>query len=239
MVDGKQIIFEFNGCAYHSCERCKNVRVSRNEDARKLFFRNLQNTKIVEIASCEWYAEKCENEMPESDISPLLYQRVVHSNDIFSLIMEGKLYGFCVVDIEKGYGAEKWAQLNWPPLMQKDEILYDDIPDWMKPLFEESEFPKTTIVQKMSAKKLLLHTDLLRFYINNGFMLTCFHKFYEYQGSECFKNVYQRVYEARVEATEIVANQNATDEEKKLAEKKATAVKLVSNSMYGSLLLVS
>ena len=82
MVDGKQIIFEYNGCAYHSCERCKNVRVNRNEEARKLFFKNLQNTSLVEIASCEWYAEKCETIMPESDISPLLYQKVVHSNEI-------------------------------------------------------------------------------------------------------------------------------------------------------------
>ena len=79
----------------------------------------------------------------------------------------------------------------------------------------------------MHAKQLLLHTSLLKFYLENGFTVEKIYKFYEYQGAECFKTVFDTVYRARVEATEIQD------------DIKATAVKLVSNSMYGSLLLVS
>ena len=79
----------------------------------------------------------------------------------------------------------------------------------------------------MNAKNLLLHTSLIKFYEENGFFVEKIHKFYEYQGSRCFKKVFDTVYEARVEATETKD------------EIKATAVKLVSNSMYGSLLTVS
>ena len=79
----------------------------------------------------------------------------------------------------------------------------------------------------MHAKEILLHTCLLKFYLENGFRILKIHKFFEYEGSPCFKKVYSTVYEARVQATE-------TND-----DLKATAVKLVSNSMYGSMLVVS
>ena len=91
----------------------------------------------------------------------------------------------------------------------------------------------------MHAKELLLHTELLRFYMENGFYVSKLHKFFEYQASPCFENVYRKVYEARVDATKIATDERSTPDMKASAERKATAVKLVSNSMYGSLLLVS
>ena len=241
MVDGIQVIYEFNGCAYHSCERCRPVRLNENEDIRKSFFRNLPNSKIIEIASCEWYAQKCEMNIQayNPEISPLLFNNNVKTCDIISLVMQDEIYGFAVVDLEKTSEAEKWLRLNWPPIIQKDEILYEDLPIWMQPLFEKSEFPKQTIVQKMSAKKLLLHSELLKFYLENGFIVTKLYKFFEYEGSRCFEDVYNKVYNARVEATEIGNSSDATAEQKAAAEMQATCVKLVSNSMYGSTLLVS
>ena len=200
-----------------------------DEERRSQFFKSLSNTTLVSTSSCEWYAEKCETDFQdyEPQISPLLFERTVKEGDLVSLAADGKVYGFMVVDLEKGPGSEKWEALNWPPIMQKSEICYDDLPEWMKELYDSSEFPKETIVQRMHAKKLLLHTSLLRFYLENGFYVTKLHKFYEYQGAECFKKVFRTVYEARVAATETKD------------ELKATAVKLVSNSMYGTLLLVS
>ena len=241
IVDGKQIIYEFNGCAYHSCVRCKPVRINQNEEERKFFFKNLPNSKIVDISSCEWYAQKCDMDIHlyEPEISPLLLKKTVKECDIIGLVMEDRIYGFAVVDLRKQPEAQKWSRLNWPPIMQKEEILLEDISPWMRSLFDKSEFPKESIVQKMSADKLLLHTDLLKFYIENGFAVSKMYKFFEYEGSRCFENVYEKIYNARVEATEIGNSPDATDEEKAEAEMKATCVKLVSNSMYGSTLLVS
>lgn len=240
IVDGRRIIYEYNGCAYHSCERCRPVRVNENEDARKAYFKSLPNTKIVEIASCEWYSDKCEMNLNalKSEISPLLYKKIVSMGEIMRLVAKKQIYGFAVVDLEKSPSAKKWARLNYPPIMQKNEIYLEDLPEWMQDLYEPEELPKTTIVQTMHAKELLLHTELLRFYMENGFYVTKLHKFFEYQASPCFENVYRKVYEARVDATKIATDENSTPEMKDSAERKATAVKLVSNSMYGSLLLV-
>ena len=78
----------------------------------------------------------------------------------------------------------------------------------------------------MFCKKLLLHTDLIAFYVQNGFKISYVHKFYEYEGARCFAKLHDIIYQARVEAT--CANDNM----------KATAVKLVANSIYGQMIMV-
>jgi len=77
----------------------------------------------------------------------------------------------------------------------------------------------------------LLHTELIKFYCDNGFVINDVHHIFEYQGSECFKMVYDQVYKARVEAT--------ATEDQEGDHRKATAVKLTSNAMYGQMLMVS
>ena len=49
---------------------------------------------------------------------------------------------------------------------------------------------------------------------------------FEYQKHSCYKDVHDKIYEARVDATIQKNNQ------------KATAIKLVSNSMYGQMIMV-
>ena len=230
VVDGRQIVFEYNGCAYHSCDRCRQVRIFKNdEEPRKRFFQSLPNTQLITTTSCEWHAEKLEIDFEKYTpaISPLLFENNVSQSRLVSMARKGRLYGFMVVDLEKGHGSEKWENLNWPPIIQKSQILYDDLPLWMRELYDRQDFPMETIVQRMQAKNLLLHTSLVKFYVENGFFISKVHRVFEYQGERCFQKVFKTVYEARVAATETKD------------ELKATAVKLVSNSMYGSLLLVS
>ena len=232
VVDGKRVIFEYDGCAYHGCARCEVVRRNespKNEDERKTFFKNLQNATIITISSCDWYKEKFEIDWSQYQpkISSLLFKSQASGFELVSLVEKGSIYGFMIVDISPTDEAQKWMDVNWPPIFQKSEIKFDDLSEWMKHVVEEKDFPLNSIVQRMHGQKLLLHTSLLKFYLAHGFTVDHVYKFFEYEGENCFSRVFQTVYEARVEATE-------TED-----DKKATAVKLVSNSMYGSLLLVS
>ena len=59
------------------------------------------------------------------------------------------------------------------------------------------------------------------------------HRVFEFQKFGCYKTVHDRVYNARVKAT-IEANEGNP-----AGNKKATAIKLVSNSMYGQMIMVS
>ena len=180
---------------------------------------------MITMTSCQWAKDRLKLNY-EPGISPLLYHKTIKSQDLLPLLRSGKIYGFVTVDISATPDAEKFRKLNWPPIFQKEEIFYEDLPTWMQKISSKEEFPKSTIVQKMGAQNILLHTHLVEFYLKNGFEITKIHKFYEYEGETCFERVFKNVYEARVQATETKN------------EMKATAVKLVSNSMYGQLLLV-
>ena len=238
VVDDVRYVFEYNGCRFHDCDLCETERANKTDEQwRKGFFESLKNTKVIVMTSCQW-SEKKKTLDYDPGISPLLYKKKLRMENFIPLILTGEIYGFMIVDLSATEKAERFRKINWPPIFKKEEILYDDLPAWMQKITDEREFPKETIVQKMHARKILLHTDLLKFYLEQGFRIDVIHKFYEYEGRKCFGKVFKNVYEARVEATKTKDDENATDEMKAAADMKATAVKLVSNSMYGQLLLV-
>ena len=230
-VDGTNICFEFDGCHWHGCSLCKTEpdedQKARNK-RRNLFLRS-KNFKIVRTTECEWIKLRTRLMKENSyvpKISSLLYKNNIHHFEMCELIEQNRIYGFCVVDIEATSKAKKFLDLNWPPILQKKNIEFTDLPEWMREHVDRKSFPRKTIVQTMNGSNLLLHTSLIKWYLENGFKVTYIHKIFEYEGAFCFKDVFTTGYEARVEATQT--NDSL----------KATAVKLILNSMYGQLLLV-
>ena len=165
-----------------------------------------------------------------SDISPVILRDQLSKSEMKKLLSSGQIYGFALVDIKDTPSAKKFLDLNFPPILKKIDINHEDLPIWMRQNVSEREFPRTTIVQAMHGEKLLLHTKLIQFYVENGFQVLDVHHVFEYQGSACFKTVHDTVYKARVEAT---ATENHEGD-----QRKATAVKLTSNAMYGQMLMV-
>ena len=226
-VDGKKLIFEYDGCKFHDCKLCdREMLFKRDETERNKFLASLPNTTIIRETECVWM-EKKKILKYEPEISPILMLNKVYPEQMLHLLKENKLYGFMVIDISSTENAKKFLDLNWPPILMKTMVEYTDLPDWMKPNVDEKDFPTEQIVQSMHAKEILLHTRLIQFYLENGFQVEKIYKFFEYEPSPCFDRVFSTVYEARVQATETKD------------DLKATAVKLVSNSMYGSMLTVS
>ena len=179
------------------------------------------------MRECEW--TKVNKDMiPGSSISSLLYKSRVTEKHLLDEILAGNVYGFAVVDIRPGPNTQKFQDINWLPIIRHDEIQFADLPEFMKQqkIVSEKTFPRRTLVQTLHASGILLHTQLIQWYAKQGFTITKIHKMFEYQGVECYKDVHDRVYHARVKATE---EKNS---------KKATAIKLVSNSMYGQMIMV-
>ena len=146
-------------------------------------------------------------------------RKKIHETEIIDNIKS--ISGFLLCDIQPTNDAEKFRRINWPPIFSRKEIQFSDLPSWMQDVSSKSTFPRKTLVQTMEEKKILLHTKLVDFYMENGFIITKIHKFIEYQGSKCFEKFYNALYNLRVEAT-IEKN-----------EAKATAIKLTGNSPYG------
>ena len=51
------------------------------------------------------------------------------------------------------------------------------------------------------AKQILLHTELVKFYLQNGFIVDNLSLFLEYEPGKCFKEFYEKSYALRVKAT--------------------------------------
>ena len=225
-VDNISYVLEYDGCSYHDCSKCKNniIFPHKNEKEKAKFFEEYTNIVVIRISSCEWQ-EKRQKIKYESKISPILMERKIHKETFLELIRQNKLYGFALVDIVSTSKSKMFLELNFLPILQKQMVNYDDLPSWMRQNSDKKSFPRETIVQKMNAKNILLHTELIKFYQEHGFFITSCHKFFEYQPEKCFKQVHDKVYKARVEASIESDTQ------------KATAIKLVSNSMYGRFLM--
>jgi hypothetical protein len=176
------------------------------------------------MKECEW-KERRKTLNYLSKISPLLFKHKLGENQMMKVLEKNILYGFWMVDIEPLPEANKFLHLNWPPILKKMDVHADQLPDWMH--VNKKSFPRQTVVQTMRATEILLHSELLNFYLTNGFQVTKIHKFYEYEGRKCLLPVHDAIYNARVAAT--IENDNC----------RATAVKLTSNAMYGQTLMVS
>ena len=225
--NGKRIfIYEFDGCYFHGCDKCSKAGFTKNDQERETFLRQIENVEITRMQECVWQKTK-KSLVWKSKISKIIKQRNVSETNFIEHVKNQDLYGFALVSIKSTEKAQKFLDVNWPPLFFKSDINFEDIPTWMQNNTFAKDFPKTTVVQGMFHEKILLHTELLKFYLENGFEILHIFKFFEYQGAKCLKKIHDQVYNARVQAT---------------IEKdsmKTTAVKLVSNSMYGQMLMVN
>ena len=229
-VDNKVYVLEFDGCydRYHQCPICgkePDPERTMKEEARTHFIQNKPNVTIIRMKECQWNVMR-KKVVFQPQISPILMKRQLSNEKMIQLISSNTIYGFAVCDLIPTDQAKFFLEINWPPILQKTNIEHTDLPEWMQKNAHTTTFPRRTIVQSMHGENLLLHTELIAFYIKHGFLLTNVHKVYEYEGSECYKDVYETLYKARVEAT------------RSNNKKKAMAVKLVSNAMYGQMLLV-
>ena len=224
-VDEKVLIYEYDGCFFHGCDSCSKLGLTKNDQERAQFLSQIKNVEIIRMQECVWKKMK-KNLVWKSKISKIINFRKVPEVNFINHLKNNDLYGFALVNIRSTEKAKKFIELNWPPLFFKAEINFEDIPLWMQENTFPQNFPKTTVVQGMFHENILVHTELLKFYVENGFDVISVSKFFEYQGAKCLKIIHDKVYKARVEATK-------TDD-----KMKSTAVKLVSNSMYGQMLMV-
>ena len=114
-VDGKKVIFEYDGCIYHECKQCdREALFKKDESERNQFLQSLQNTIIIRQSECTWLKKmKTLDYTPK--ISPLLFCNRVFPEKMMKMLQEDKLYGFMLVDICGTDDAKKFLDLNWPP----------------------------------------------------------------------------------------------------------------------------
>ena len=212
-----QFLWQTRNCRNATGERQKcffcNIIIFQHAAERFNYISSrLPNCVFIHQKECDWMKQKLSlNFLPK--ISPLILEKSVNVNKMIRLLTENKLYGFALVDIKSTENANFFKQINWRPIYKKFDVQFEMLPLWMRAKMNPKSFPRTTLVQGMEANEILLHSELLYFYIKKGFYISKLYRFFEYQGSPALSKVYKDVYEARVAAT------NTSDETKSTAIK--------------------
>ena len=143
-------------------------------------------------------------------------------------VLKGKVFGFAQVDIEVPDELyDKFSEMS--PLFVVQEILDRDIPEEIK-IYKEKTGRKTVKETKkllgvMKAKKILLYTPLIEWYLQHGLRLTAVHQLIEYEPGMPFAWFPEEMANARREADKDPLKKQLGD-----------VVKLKGNSFYGKMI---
>ena len=118
-------------------------------------------------------------------------------------VLKGNIFGFAQVDIEVPDELyDKFSEM--PPLFVVQEIPDCSITEETK-IYKEKTGRKTaketkTLLGVMKAKKILLYTPLIEWYLQHGLRLTAVHQLIEYEPGKPFSWFPEEVTNARREA---------------------------------------
>ena len=143
-------------------------------------------------------------------------------------MQDGSLFGFAQVDIEVPKDLfEKFSEMS--PLFVVQEIPNDQIPEHMHEYLRKTGRKRISGTHKlcglMVAKKILLYTPLLKWYLDHGLKVTAFHQFLRYKRGKPFAWFPEEVADARRQADK--------DPDKRIV---GDTTKLKPNSFYGKMI---
>lgn len=143
---------------------------------------------------------------------------------ILERIESGELFGLVECDIHVPETLkEKFGEMS--PIFKNVMVSRNDISEHMKEFVKDTDHLKTPqrmLIGSMFAEKILLFTELVRWYLKHGMKVTKIYGVYSYKRSSIFRRFGESVSDARREGD--------SDPDKALL---ADMAKLIGNSVYG------
>ena len=147
---------------------------------------------------------------------------------ILNAVKSGLLYGMVEVDIKvPDHLYEKFSEMS--PLFHTVDVPVEDIGEHMKNYLKEHEMstkPRRLLIGGMEAEKIMLHSELLKWYLEKGLVVSKVHQVVEFRPERVFRPFVQQVSEARRAGDADPAMKPVAD-----------GVKLIGNSAYGSVIM--
>ena len=255
-IDGydpqEDIFYEFNGCYVHGHE-CFMTKKMCGKEKKKKFERTIKRekyishhcTKLIVMWECEFIQMKSSNmELKRSiyNSRPIFFQKNrgrVDQEVIILGLKNNTLYGFIECDISinnpretntcntEFTNYEYFSEMS--PIFCTSEVTYEHFGKHMQEFTDDNNLSKRArilLVGGMSAVKILLHTSLLKWYINHGLKITRIYEVIEFTPNRCFKQFTDTITSARRNAEK--------DPDKEIIGR---MFKNLGNSAFGSLLL--
>ncbi|XP_038054119.1 uncharacterized protein LOC119726483 [Patiria miniata] len=242
-VDGfckqNNTVYQFQGCFWHG-HRC-HLNKSEFNHVRKTSMDELRQQteqtsayirqhgfQLKEMWECEWRqilsTEPGAKQFVESHRLPHHNRKTMNQREIINAVMDGSIFGLIECDIEVPEALrDDFAEM--PPIFKNVDIDRADIGEHMRSYAEREgvmKTPRRSLIGSMFAKKILLATPLLQWYLNHGLEVLHIHEVIQYRPSACFKPFGEAVSDARRDGD--------SDPTKAII---ADTMKLLGNSAYG------
>ena len=249
LVDGfcirTKTVYEYNGCYYHHCPHNCNIasriksktwlsklQKTKTKDMIRRNFLISQGYEVITIQECEFISQikpKCskiyDKYLPsyyQRNKGPLSFKKIIKD------IKNGRLFGAVEVDIRViPQFIEKFQE--YPPFFCTCNVEMDDIGPHMQQYCKENGIDfshKRLLISGLKAKKILLATPLLQWYLNNHCEIERIYQLVEYQPLTSFKSFIDTVTMHRIRGDQNPDKAIIGD-----------TYKLLSNSSYRSVLM--
>ena len=248
-VDGydpqNNTIYEFNGCYHHGCTFCgkdktEEGKAKKERTEERYAFLKDQVSEVVTIWEHEFNSKiKPSSSDYDSELlefvekrQPYFYQKhkysTVSKKQILDAVIHDELFGFVEVDLHVPDHLHDTFQ-EMSPIFCNTEIPFEQIGSFMQNHMRKnniSDKPRHLLVGGMAARKILLSSPLLKWYLTHGLQVTHIYQVIEYRSQRCFKKFVSEVSDARREGDRDVNQAIIAD-----------TMKLIGNSAYGSLIM--
>ena len=226
LVDGydseTDICYEFYGCWFHSHKDCPLAENLSLKEKKQIYERTMKREayirqhckELIVLWECEYLLlKKCDNNLQSiiNSSRPVFYQKhkgKVTVQTIIQGIKNNTLFGFIECDItthqnnsEHSPTYDYFSEMS--PIFCTTEVPYSHFGEHMQNFVEEYNLTKrsrTLLVGGMAAKKILLHSRLLKWYLDHGITITHIYEVIEFTPSKCFTEFTTTITNARREA---------------------------------------
>ena len=217
-------IYEFDGCYIHQHENCalnscdtntaqsrakRNKREHRNKYYQKLGY------NVVTIWECEY--QKMKKDTPElrefiAERRPACYKphkKSLTEKEIIEGVLSRELFGMLEVDIgipsqweagfQKDISPEEYFS-EMCPLFCTTQVKFEDVGEHMQQHIIKhglSQKPRTLLVGGVRAERIMLTSELLKWYMEHGLQVTKIYQVIEYTPKRCFVDFVKEITAAR------------------------------------------
>ena len=230
-------VAEYFGCWHHGHDCINNdphkeAKFERTQ--KRMEYIRSMGYKTIQIWECEFNQQRKVDAKLNHFIKskqPTFTQNhpgAVTKAQILDGVLKGELYGMLEVDIhvpESKY--DYFAEFS--PIFCNASIPFDKIGTHMQEhaeTFNMGKRDRKLLVGGMRANKILLASDLVKWYITHGIIVTHVHQVIEYKGMKCFTKFVDTVSEAR-----------RGGDKSKQGEVVSNTSKFYGNAAYGSTLM--
>lgn len=242
--------YEYFGCYYHGhdCYLTKHVKnkqllIDRNKRSfQRLEFLKSCGLKMEVIWECTYKNDILPHVGNLKDIYlPKFYSEnkgKLTESQIITAIMRDKL--FCAIEVDISV-PEKWQGsynqkdkprnffANFPPIFCNTDIPFSAIGEVMQNYILKNNLSTKTrraLVSGLSAKKIFLTSDLIKWYLNHGLVISKIYQLVEFTPSNCLQDYVNKITTARRSADNDASSSIL-----------ANTFKLLGNSSYGQMII--